>query len=99
MLKFQEFKVETDTRILRTHCCGLDYKIDADPVPLKPDSEYPDWLFAMDLKRPEPPSHEMEYGTMEYFEKQFEEGQARERRLNSKWNNLKRRRKREKGLL
>ena len=37
--------------------CGLNYALEgplSEPVLIKPDSEYPDWLFKMDIKRPKP---------------------------------------------
>jgi large subunit ribosomal protein L54 len=64
---FQVFDVETDTTKLVSHCCGLNYKLEGEEVPLKPDSEYPDWLWTMNTKRPLPTSDELEYGTLDYF--------------------------------
>ncbi len=62
--------METDTHRLSTHCCGLDYRCDGqgpgDPE-LRPDAEYPEWLFSMDVSRPRPTSDQMEPGTLEYF--------------------------------
>lgn len=37
----------TDPSILPTTCPGLNYKKTGDEVPLKPDSEYPDWLWSL----------------------------------------------------
>ena len=34
---------------------------------MKPDTEYPDWLWKVDVKRPRPTSEELQYGTLEYF--------------------------------
>lgn len=74
------FDVETDTNKLLSHCCGLNYRTEGDwsePVELKPDSEYPDWLWKMDIKRPLPTSDELEYGTPEYFQTLEKEADAR----------------------
>lgn len=59
--------METDPKKLVSHCCGLNYKLEGDEVELKPDSEYPDWLWKMDVKRPWPKSDELEPGTLAYF--------------------------------
>ena len=88
--------METDTAKLRTHCCGLNYRTEGPEVELKPDSEYPDWLFTMRVERPEPTSDQLEPGTMEYFFATREEARLRKSRLDSKWHNLKRRAKRRK---
>ncbi len=73
------FDVETDTHKLATHCCGLDYRLEGTDPPLKPDSEYPDWLWTMDVKRPLPSSDQLEPGTMEFFLRCREEYVLRER--------------------
>ena len=41
--------------------CGLNYQLEgplSEPIPIKEDAEYPDWLFKMDIKRPKPPLEE-----------------------------------------
>ncbi len=76
--------METDTHKLATHCCGLDYRVDGEDPELRPDAEYPDWLFAMDVRRPLPTSDQMEPGTMEYYLQLREEHNQRFRRLHSK---------------
>ena len=61
--------VEKDPEKLVNYCCGANYKVDGEEIKLKPDSEYPDWLFTMDVKRPKPKSWEIEDKTsLEYFE-------------------------------
>ncbi len=80
-MRAQIFDIETDTAKLATHCCGLNYKLEGEEVALKPESDYPDWLWTMNVKRPRPASHELEYGTMEYFETLKKEDQRRWRTL------------------
>ena len=79
-LSLQIFDVETDTNKLLSHCCGLNYRTEGDwsePVELKPDTEYPDWLWKIDVKRPRPTSDELEYGTLEYFKALEKEAEIR----------------------
>merc|ERR1711974_216401 len=45
-------EVETDPYKLQKYCCGSNYFLEGEDVELKPDSEYPDWLWKMDIKRP-----------------------------------------------
>lgn len=68
--------VETDPHKLVNYCCGLNYHIDEAPVKLKPDSEYPDWLWDLRLT-PKKNSWELEKGTKEYYIRLAEEGRDR----------------------
>ena len=72
----QKLEVETDARKLQEYCCGSNYFLEGEDVKLKPDSEYPDWLWTMDVSRPKPKAHQMEPGTIAYY-KQVEQ-EARE---------------------
>lgn len=65
--------VETDPHKLVNYCCGLNYHIDEPDIKLKPDNEYPDWLWTLRLG-PKPNSWEMERGTKEYYLRLAEEG-------------------------
>ena len=49
--------------------CGLNYRIDGvqEPVKIKPDSEYPDWLWTINVERPLPPLEERDPNTKEYW--------------------------------
>lgn len=68
--------VETDPHKLVNYCCGLNYHIDEPPIKLKPDAEYPSWLWDLRLG-PKPNSWEMEPGTKEYYLRLKEEEVAR----------------------
>lgn len=68
--------VETDPHKLVNYCCGLNYHIDESPIKLKPDNEYPDWLWKLRLT-PKPKSWEMEKGTKEYYYTLAKEGKQR----------------------
>lgn len=58
--------VETDPHKLVNYCCGINYHKDEQPIKLKPDEEYPDWLWSLRLG-PKPNSYELEEGTKEYY--------------------------------
>ena len=74
--------VETDPEKLANFCCGANYKLDGEPIELKPKEEYPDWLFTMDIKRPKPKSWEIEdKNSKEFFEACREEARHKWKRL------------------
>ena len=55
--------METDPNNLVNYVCGSDYRTDEHregDVAIKPDSEYPAWLFTMDMTRPKPNAADME---------------------------------------
>jgi len=59
--------VEEDAHKLVTQVCGLNYQLETDPVLIKPDSEYPDWLWTLNVKRPLPPLEEQDPNSKEYW--------------------------------
>ena len=59
--------VETDAHKLVSQVCGLNYKLEGDPVMIKPDSEYPDWIWTIDVNRPLPPLEEQDPNTKAYW--------------------------------
>ncbi len=60
--------VETDAVKLATNCCGLNiYKTGGEDVRLKPDLEYPEWLFKLKLDGKGPDPEEMDKNTMQYW--------------------------------
>jgi len=62
-----DIPVETDTEKLAKYCCGLNiYKSEGEEVLLKPDSDYPDWLWKLSLDKG-PQIEEMDQDTMEYW--------------------------------
>ena len=74
--------METDPEKLVNFCCGANYQADTEPIELKPKSEYPEWLFSMNIKRPKPKSWEMEdKNTKAYFEACKEEAKWKWMRL------------------
>ncbi|KAF6775001.1 hypothetical protein AHF37_06069 [Paragonimus kellicotti] len=63
--KSKELPVETDTNKLVNFCC-VNYKIGENPIPLRPDSEYPQWLWSLRTDRRPPPLDELDRNTY-YF--------------------------------
>ena len=77
--------VETDPEKLVNFVCGSDYRTDEHregDVQIKPDSEYPSWVFTMDVKRPKPNAIDMENkNTVEYWERVRKEHMWQQKRL------------------
>lgn len=71
--------VETDVNKLMNNCCGANYFKDGEPVKLKEDSEYPDWLWKLPTTPPR--IYELDPNTKEYWEKAEIVGQQREWKL------------------
>lgn len=62
-----EIQVETDPNKLVKYCCGLNIlKEGGTEVELKPNSEYPEWLWSLSLDRG-PSLDEMQPDTLEYW--------------------------------
>ena len=62
-------KVETDTEILTKFCCGANiYKEGTDPE-IKPDEEYPEWLWNIDLEPHTRTLEELDKETFRYWKK------------------------------
>lgn len=59
-------EVETDPHKLVNYCCGLNFVEGDPPVKLKPDEEYPNWLWELRLG-PVPNSWDLQEGTKEYY--------------------------------
>ena len=83
----QVLDVETDPEKLVNYLCGGNYRLEgelSEPIKLKDKSEYPDWLFTMDIKRPKPKSWEIEdKNSKEYFQACSLEAGRKWRRLHS----------------
>ena len=54
---------------------------DSDPVMIRPDSEYPDWLWTLRVKRPLPPLEEQDPNTKEYWLQVVRDMKRRRNRL------------------
>lgn len=78
-MKKIELAVEKDAKKLATFCCGLNIlKKDGTDIELKPDSEYPEWLWDLHVDKG-PSLEDMEPDTLEYW--------ARKRRVALRYKN------------
>ena len=61
-------QVETDPNKLAKFCCGLNImKTGGSEVELKPDSEYPSWLWELSVEGRGPTLDEMQPNTLEWW--------------------------------
>jgi len=74
-------EVVTDAHKLQEYCCGSNYFLEGEDVKLKPDSEYPDWIWTMDVNRPKPRAHQMQPGTIAYYKQIIQEDEEHWRSL------------------
>lgn len=63
----KKLPVETDPVKLTAYCCGSNILKEGSDVKLGPDSDYPDWLWKMELDKA-PDLREMDPNTAEYWE-------------------------------
>ena len=60
--------VEEDAHKLVNYCCGANYFQEGEEIKLKPDEEYPEWIWSLRLNYP-PPLHELDMNTKEFWER------------------------------
>lgn len=61
--------METDPVKLTKYCCGANIYKDATDPELKPDNEYPDWLWELDLEPHERRIEDLDKDTFKYWRK------------------------------
>ena len=66
-IRFSCFQVEKDAKKLVSQVCGANYVTGSDPILIKDDSEYPNWLWTLNVKRPLPPLEEQDPNTKQYW--------------------------------
>ncbi|XKL60376.1 hypothetical protein PGB90_001392 [Kerria lacca] len=64
--KIKEFPVETDTQKLVDYCCGSNYFVTGEDIKLKPESEYPDWLWELNVG-PAPKLEDLDPNSKQYW--------------------------------
>ena len=79
----QYIEAETDPEKLVNYCCGLNYKKDQEPVEIKADSTYPDWLFGLE-KLDKIDLDQLDKDTWEYWTRYNEQGEEFLRTINEK---------------
>ncbi|KAH9508571.1 39S ribosomal protein L54, mitochondrial [Bulinus truncatus] len=62
-------EVETDPEKLLKYCCGANIYIDGKDPELKPDSEYPDWLWNLRVERCAPNLSELDSDTPAFWKR------------------------------
>ncbi|KAM7344041.1 mitochondrial ribosomal protein L54 [Cochliomyia hominivorax] len=66
IMEKKEISVETDANKLVNYVCGSNIMKTGEDVKLKPDSEYPDWLWTLNVDRIIP-LEEMDPNTKQYW--------------------------------
>lgn len=74
--------VETDPAKLVEYCMGLNINKTGEDVKLKPDNEYPDWLWNV-RTGPPPTLEEMDPNSKQYWRKIRKMGMRRNNKLHS----------------
>ncbi|KAL7671677.1 hypothetical protein ACOME3_006575 [Neoechinorhynchus agilis] len=64
--KKTKFPVEDDPHKLLMYCCGTDFLKNSNPVKLKDDSEYPEWLWSLNCSGG-PTGDELNEQKIDYF--------------------------------
>ncbi|XP_023241444.1 39S ribosomal protein L54, mitochondrial-like [Centruroides sculpturatus] len=78
--KKKRFPVETDPEKLVNYVCGSNIYKEGEDIKLSPDSEYPEWIWKMNLGE-DPELDELDPNTLEYWEKLHKVSLARQNRL------------------
>ena len=74
--------VETDPERLVNYCCGSNIYVEGEDVKLKPDNEYPDWLWELNIGPP-PKLEDLDPTTKKYWQKVRDMNIRRNNRLKS----------------
>nr|SVE76168.1 EOG090X0KWJ [Daphnia hispanica] len=72
--------VETDSEKLVNFVCGSNIMKQGEDIHLKPDSEYPEWLWTLRLTKP-PPLEEMDQNSIQYWRRLRKLNNQRQSRL------------------
>ncbi|RUS76861.1 hypothetical protein EGW08_015371 [Elysia chlorotica] len=62
-------EVETDAQKLLTHCCGANIFLEGSDPEIKPDQEYPEWLWSLRTERGGQDLAELDPNTSAYWKR------------------------------
>ncbi|XP_011196639.1 39S ribosomal protein L54, mitochondrial [Zeugodacus cucurbitae] len=80
VIEKKEIPVESDTNKLVNYVCGSNILKAGQDIKLKPDSEYPDWLWSINVERIIP-VEEMDPETKQYWRRLRKQGLRRNNQL------------------
>ena len=81
VMERKKLPVETDANILTKYCCGTNIlREGGQDVELRPDSEYPEWLWNI-RTGPPPPIEELDPNTKQYWKRLRRDGIKRTNKL------------------
>ena len=89
MTERKRMSVETDPAKLVTHVCGANIFNTGEDPKLKPDSEYPDWLWTLRTERSSPPLSQLDPESSHYWrvlKRQQKKKEALLRKTRNKFN-------------
>ncbi|XP_032522024.2 large ribosomal subunit protein mL54 [Danaus plexippus] len=78
----KELPVETDPEKLVNYVCGSNIYVTGEDVQIKPDSEYPEWLWSLNTGKA-PRIEDLDPNTKQYWLRVRTEGMRRNNRLRS----------------
>ncbi|XP_041971738.1 39S ribosomal protein L54, mitochondrial [Aricia agestis] len=82
VMEKKELPVETDPHKLVNYVCGSNIYVNGEDVKLKPDSEYPDWLWTLNTGKA-PRIEDLDPNTKQYWIRVRAMGMRRNNRLRS----------------
>ncbi|CAL8068732.1 unnamed protein product [Calicophoron daubneyi] len=78
--KIKEIPLETDLAKV-VNCCCINYRVGEQPIPLKPDKDYPEWLWSLRTERRPPPLDQLDKNSYAYWRRIRRENMRRWNRL------------------
>lgn len=82
-------EVESDPKKLLNYCCGANIFIEGSDPEIKPDSEYPEWLWTLRTERGGQNLSELDSSTSIYWKRLSRMTQVRDTRVRKRLQKLK----------